>query len=620
MSITVVIECRSSGPVGGYHEQRVYYTDTVGSLIDNYCAFKGIRRDPGYVLIAKDNLLRESIKTLGEAGFKDGDHLCLVKRGHPSDFGINRWWLFCAICLTFGVVGLSVITILYVSNLYPPFDYGLVFDAGSSHTNMYLYTWQGDKANGTGVVRQLSQCVVEGGGIAAEFWNSPKEVQPYLKKCLDEGISNIPEHRQHSSPVYLAATAGMRLLGAVDPEAENEILGNASLLFKESPLKFGQRGARTICGEEEALYGWITVNYLSDTLTQARRLLFRAKRETLPITTIGALDMGGASTQITFEVPPPDPLPSNMSDCGDDIKTLKLFGKNYYLYSKSFLCFGVQEFKKMYYMLLLKDIPEVSIDSAVPNVHSPCDNAEYLYTQPLKNLRTYCSNTSLPGKLEDKVITYQGTGNFSECQAKIEFLLDETNCKKTFSSGSCLTQIRQRDYTAAFSAFSSFGYISHGLNINSSLGEFSFYNASKGVCETSWSQMGENTYPGILPKFKSSLCFQSLYQYILLKEHYKLKEEEWKKLNFSQTIDGTDVGWTLGFMINGTNVVPAEAPISSLLSLTGFIILGIFFAAFVALAAAIAAVAIQKIRVGAARPHQILQSSSDGSSQRTENV
>ncbi|XP_071442339.1 ectonucleoside triphosphate diphosphohydrolase 1-like isoform X3 [Hetaerina americana] len=519
MSITVVIECRSSGPVGGYHEQRVYYTDTVGSLIDNYCAFKGIRRDPGYVLIAKDNLLRESIKTLGEAGFKDGDHLCLVKRGHPSDFGINRWWLFCAICLTFGVVGLSVITILYVSNLYPPFDYGLVFDAGSSHTNMYLYTWQGDKANGTGVVRQLSQCVVEGGGIAAEFWNSPKEVQPYLKKCLDEGISNIPEHRQHSSPVYLAATAGMRLLGAVDPEAENEILGNASLLFKESPLKFGQRGARTICGEEEALYGWITVNYLSDTLTQARRLLFRAKRETLPITTIGALDMGGASTQITFEVPPPDPLPSNMSDCGDDIKTLKLFGKNYYLYSKSFLCFGVQEFKKMYYMLLLK-------------------------------------------------------------------------------------------------AFSSFGYISHGLNINSSLGEFSFYNASKGVCETSWSQMGENTYPGILPKFKSSLCFQSLYQYILLKEHYKLKEEEWKKLNFSQTIDGTDVGWTLGFMINGTNVVPAEAPISSLLSLTGFIILGIFFAAFVALAAAIAAVAIQKIRVGAARPHQILQSSSDGSSQR----
>jgi apyrase len=43
-----------------------------------------------------------------------------------------------------------------------------------------------------------------------------------------------------------------------------------------------------ISGEEEGTFGWVAVNYLQNTLSAD------------PSTTIGALDMGGASTQITF--------------------------------------------------------------------------------------------------------------------------------------------------------------------------------------------------------------------------------------------------------------------------------------------------------------------------------
>lgn len=42
------------------------------------------------------------------------------------------------------------------STLY--FQYGVVLDAGSSHTGLFVYRWPGPKLNGTGVVRQMGSC------------------------------------------------------------------------------------------------------------------------------------------------------------------------------------------------------------------------------------------------------------------------------------------------------------------------------------------------------------------------------------------------------------------------------------------------------------------------------
>ena len=42
------------------------------------------------------------------------------------------------------------------------FQYGNVIDAGSSHTSFFLYRWPADKANGTGIVSQVTECLPEG--------------------------------------------------------------------------------------------------------------------------------------------------------------------------------------------------------------------------------------------------------------------------------------------------------------------------------------------------------------------------------------------------------------------------------------------------------------------------
>lgn len=38
----------------------------------------------------------------------------------------------------------------------------MVFDAGSSHTSLFVYEWDSDKENDTGVVSQTLSCDVQG--------------------------------------------------------------------------------------------------------------------------------------------------------------------------------------------------------------------------------------------------------------------------------------------------------------------------------------------------------------------------------------------------------------------------------------------------------------------------
>lgn len=49
---------------------------------------------------------------------------------------------------------------VFISTL--PLQYGIVLDAGSSHTALYIYKWPAGKENGTGVVAQHSECQVKG--------------------------------------------------------------------------------------------------------------------------------------------------------------------------------------------------------------------------------------------------------------------------------------------------------------------------------------------------------------------------------------------------------------------------------------------------------------------------
>ncbi|KAF7325386.1 F-box domain-containing protein [Mycena venus] len=123
------------------------------------------------------------------------------------------------------------------------------------------------------------------------YADSPETIAEHLRPLLAHARNLVPPSLAPTTPLFLLATAGMRLLSE---EKQAQVLQAAI----EEKSRAGPCGSsvRIITGEEEGLFGWIAVNYLMDGFLESQ-------------TTYGFLDMGGASTQIAFE-----PQPAHVDD------------------------------------------------------------------------------------------------------------------------------------------------------------------------------------------------------------------------------------------------------------------------------------------------------------------
>lgn len=81
--------------------------------------------------------------------------------------------------------------------------------------------------------------------------------------------------------IYL--NIGLRLLSVED---QTRVLDEVKRTLSLSNFVVGEDSVRVLSGRDEGLYGWITVNFLKKTLFNNGQKTF------------GALDMGGASTQV----------------------------------------------------------------------------------------------------------------------------------------------------------------------------------------------------------------------------------------------------------------------------------------------------------------------------------
>jgi hypothetical protein len=57
---------------------------------------------------------------------------------------------------------------------------------------------------------------------------------------------------------------------------------------------------------------------------------------------------------------------------------------------------------------------------------------------------------------------------------------------------------------------------------------------------------------------KRGLCFDAWYMWLLLTYAIGFKDADLQRLSFANTFPTGKVGWTLGYMINQTNYIPAE--------------------------------------------------------------
>ncbi|KAB1271094.1 Ectonucleoside triphosphate diphosphohydrolase 1, partial [Camelus dromedarius] len=290
-------------------------------------------------------------------------------------------------------------------------QFGIVLDAGSSHTSLYIYQWPAEKENDTGMVSQVEECKVQGPGIANHA-QKLSEIDVYLAACMERAKVVIPAPQHTETPVYLGATAGMRLLRMKNGYLASKILAVVTSSISNYPFDF--QGARIITGQEEGAYGWITTNYLLGRFTQKSSWFNLKPTGGEPQETYGALDLGGASTQITF-VPKDKTMESP-----DNTLHFRLYGRDYSVYTHSFLCYGKDQ---ALLQKLAKDVRNTD-----GTISDPCFHPGYQRKMVLADLYESPCTRKFETFLQFDEIIIQGTGNYQQCQQSILQLFNTSYC------------------------------------------------------------------------------------------------------------------------------------------------------------------------------------------------
>ncbi|KAL7372746.1 hypothetical protein ABVT39_021765 [Epinephelus coioides] len=455
----------------------------------------------------------------------------------------NPWHTPVTIIITvigvIAIVALVTVAVLQNKPLPQKYKYGIVLDAGSSHTALYIYEWPAEKDNNTGRVEQLHSCKVKGPGISS-YASDPLKAGESLRACMQEAEQRVPGKRHHETPLYLGATAGMRLLNMENSLASDKVFQAVEDALKKSP--FSYQGARLLSGSEEGAFGWVTVNYLDDRLKQG-------------LETTGALDLGGASTQISF-------VSGNYdgSESPSNSVTFRLYGNDYNLYTHSFLCYGKDQALRLTLAQQSKAGPATVEDPCFHPGFTETRNYSVLYDSP-------CVSDRKP-QGGPATFTHMGTGNFLKCQEAVKSIFNFTHCKYSQCSFNGVFQPHLR---GPYGAFSAYYFVMNFLNLtDTSIPLETVRKRVANYCATPWEEV-KRQHHGVKLKYLAEYCFSGTYILTLLTEGYNFTSESYSNIKFIKKIKGSDAGWTLGYMLNLTNMIPAEAPDSPPLPHAGYV-------------------------------------------------
>ncbi|KAL8283988.1 hypothetical protein RQP46_005101 [Phenoliferia psychrophenolica] len=313
-------------------------------------------------------------------------------------------------------------------------QFGIVIDAGSSGSRVQVYSWV-DPDIATQIRRANKESLevlskVEAGVEDGDGWHikvepgistygpHPEEVGTYLRPLIEFAASVIPSKQHSSTPIYLLATAGMRLL---PPEQRDAVLLSTCAYLQSFDFLLPDclENVRVITGEEEGLYGWIAVNYLMDGFDKHDHSP-TADKHAKESSTYGFLDMGGASTQIAFE-PSHDEREKHASDLlSVQLRLLSGREVQHPVFVTTWLGFGTNQARERYVDQEIKAHLRASDEAhanGTPHVES--GHGVVLVDDP-------CLPKSLMlSEARHKGYTLRGTGDFETCVRRTEPLLNK---------------------------------------------------------------------------------------------------------------------------------------------------------------------------------------------------
>ncbi|RDL30349.1 Uncharacterized protein BP5553_10227 [Venustampulla echinocandica] len=296
--------------------------------------------------------------------------------------------------------------------------WGVILDAGSSGTRVHVYRWLNSAKARTDAKpggltslptletkKHYTKKIKPG---VSTFGEHPADVGPdHLQQLLDHALSIVPADQVKDTPIFLMATAGVRLL---EPMKQKALLSSVCVYARahtEFSLPDCDLHIQVIPGETEGLYGWIAANYLLGGFDSPEKHKHGKGHHTY-----GFLDMGGASAQIAFA-----PNATEAEKHANDLKLLRMRtldgkSKEYKVFSTTWLGFGVNQARERYIEALIdatytKDTHEL-LDPCLPS-----------------GLQTTLKGDPVQAASSIKGPILVGTGRFDECVKQTYPLLDK---------------------------------------------------------------------------------------------------------------------------------------------------------------------------------------------------
>ena len=199
--------------------------------------------------------------------------------------------------------------------------YGIVFDAGSSGSRIHVYSWSTGGGGPKNDFNLIDDDLLKIKPGLSAYKHDPGAAGASLRPLLEHAKKRIPPALVSSAPAFLMATAGLRMVGEAKKDA---ILASVCTELAASGFTFKCEWATLLSGQDEGLFGWVTVNYLLD------RLYPPPASEP-----VGTIDLGGGSVQIVFTTPGADRAPPGY------VQRLDFSGRKHGVYVKSHLGYGL---------------------------------------------------------------------------------------------------------------------------------------------------------------------------------------------------------------------------------------------------------------------------------------
>ena len=475
--------------------------------------------------------------------------------------------------------------------------HGIMIDAGSTGSRLHVYEFEprvlldkhqvrdavsGKKLSYPGADTRWTERLRPGISEFASIVDQTEmeiAISNYLQPLLSfaKSVLHSKEESFGQYPIFLKATAGLRIVPNVQRQ---RVIATVRKLFANNtycPFWDEAERVRVISGEEEAVYDWAGVNLLLGNLMSSSEGVGEAYGGA--IRTYGALDMGGASTQISYYQPDGDVM--------SGLFKLQIGqGKHWNVYAHSHLMYGMNMAEARRKARLVRNA--TAKERLQDGVYDPClpgggkqkiEFKSLIHFNGESGLETWDATrddlsvvaSSGDGLYHATLVNADKTGDWDKCKELARGLLNKetTNewCHFSHRNSCSFAGVYQPDRPKAspadgldFYAFSNYFHVWQFLQLEprSSIGQLE----AKGreVCSQSWDDLVRYNNDNVQNIFSEeelkTYCFRAAYIHEILRNGYGFEPDEY--VIATDVVNGQKVTWALGSILYEINTLPWE--------------------------------------------------------------